>query len=65
MQTLCIGNETHSDVSLSKCGVYKYAESPDFKILLLSYSADSSDVMVIDLTLEERLSQEIIRRPDQ
>ena len=49
MQTLSIDIETYSDVNLSKCGVYKYAESPDFEILLFGYSADGSDVTVIDL----------------
>ena len=37
MQTLSIDIETYSDVNLSKCGVYKYAESPDFEVLLFSY----------------------------
>lgn len=60
MQTLSIDIETYSDVNLSKCGVYKYAESPDFEILLFGYNADGSDVTVIDLTQGERLPQEII-----
>ena len=60
MQTLSIDIETYSDVNLSKCGVYKYAESPDFEILLFGYSADGSEVMVIDLAQGERLPQEII-----
>ncbi|RJW38490.1 hypothetical protein DXC97_13855 [Lachnospiraceae bacterium TF09-5] len=60
MQTLSIDIETYSDVNLSKCGVYKYAESPDFEILLFGYSADGSDVTVIDLAQGERLPQEII-----
>ena len=60
MQTLSIDIETYSDVNLSKCGVYKYAESPDFEILLFGYSADSSEVTVIDLAQGERLPQEII-----
>ena len=46
MQTLSIDIETYSDVNLSKCGVYKYTESPDFEILLFGYSADGSDVTV-------------------
>ena len=49
MQTLSIDIETYSDVNLSKCGVYKYAESPDFEILLFGYSSDGSEVTVIDL----------------
>ena len=60
MQTLSIDIETYSGVNLSKCGVYKYAESPDFEILLFGYSADGSDVTVIDLAQGERLPQEII-----
>ena len=60
MQTLSIDIETYSDVNLSKCGVYKYAESPDFEILLFGYSADGSEVTVIDLAQGEHLPQEII-----
>lgn len=60
MQTLSIDIETYSDVNLSKCGVYKYAESPDFEILLFGYSADGSEVTVIDLAQGERLPQEIM-----
>ena len=60
MQTLSIDIETYSDVNLSKCGVYKYAESPNFEILLFGYSADGSEVTVIDLARGERLPQEII-----
>ena len=57
MQTLSIDIETYSDVNLSKCGVYKYAESPDFEILLFGYSADGSEVTVIDLAQGERLKR--------
>ena len=60
MQTLSIDIETYSDVNLSKYGVYKYAESPDFEILLFGYSIDGSDVTVIDLAQGERLPQKII-----
>ena len=60
MQTLSIDIETYSDVNLSKCGVYKYTESPDFEILLFGYSVDGSEVTVIDLEQGERLPQEII-----
>lgn len=60
MQTLSIDIETYSDVNLSKCGVYKYAESPSFEILLFGYSTDGSEVTVIDLAQGERLPQEII-----
>lgn len=42
--------ETYSGVDLSKAGVYKYAESPDFEILLLSYAFDERKVYTLDLT---------------
>ena len=38
MRTLSLDLETFSDVDLSKCGVYKYASSPAFEILLFGYS---------------------------
>ena len=60
MQTLSIDIETYSDVNLAKCGVYKYAESPAFEILLFGYSADGSNVKVIDLAQGEHLPPEII-----
>ena len=42
MQTLSIDIETYSDVNLSKCGVYKYAESPDCQILRQEISDDGA-----------------------
>lgn len=50
MRTLAIDIETYSSVSLQKCGVYAYAESPDFEILLFGYAFDDEPVTVIDLT---------------
>ena len=50
MRTLFVDIETFSSVSLPDCGVYKYAESPDFDILLLGYAFDDDPVEVIDLT---------------
>ena len=40
MQHLSIDIETYSSVNLQKAGVYKYAESPDFDILLFGYSVN-------------------------
>lgn len=42
--------ETYSSADLSKCGVYKYTESPDFQILLCGYAIDNGPVQQIDLT---------------
>ena len=35
MRTLAIDIETYSSVSLQKCGVYAYAQSPDFELSTL------------------------------
>ena len=37
MRTISIDIETYSSVDLTKAGVYRYAESPDFEILLFAY----------------------------
>ena len=44
--------ETYSSVDLEKCGVYKYAESEDFEILLFAYTFNNDPVRVLDLTKE-------------
>lgn len=59
MKTLSIDIETYSSAPLSKCGVYKYVEAPDFEILLLGYSADGGPARVIDLACGEKLPHEI------
>ena len=60
MKNLEIDIETYSSVSLQKCGVYKYAESPDFEILLFGYSVDGGEVTTVDLACGEKLSAEIL-----
>ncbi len=60
MKTLSIDIETYSSYDLSKCGVYKYTESPDFEILLFGYSVDGSEVQVVDLAAGETLPPEIL-----
>ena len=52
--------ETFSSTDLSKCGVYKYAESEDFEILLFAYSVDGGKVSVIDLASGEKIPREIL-----
>ena len=59
MKTLSIDIETYSSENLAKCGVYRYAESPDFEVLLFGYSADGGPVEVIDLTAGEMLPADI------
>lgn len=48
--TLAIDIETYSGTDLSKSGVYRYVEDPDFDILLFGYSVDDGPVEVVDLT---------------
>jgi|LSQX01.3.fsa_nt_gb DNA polymerase len=59
MADLNIDIETYSDRSLKHCGVYKYTESPEFKILLFAYAYDSGPVVIIDLANGERLPKKV------
>lgn len=49
-----------TNVNLAKCGVYKYAESPAFEILLFGYAVDGGEVQVIDLVQGESIPDEIL-----
>ena len=60
MKKLSIDLETYSSVDLGKSGVYKYAESEDFEILLFAYSVDDEEVKVIDLASGEIIPEEIL-----
>lgn len=60
MKTISIDIETFSSEDLSKCGVYKYCESPDFEILLFGYSIDGGEVKVIDLAAGEKIPEEVV-----
>lgn len=58
---LTIDIETFSDVDLKKAGLYKYAQSPAFEILLFAYSLDRGPVRVVDFTAGERIPEDAIR----
>ena len=60
MNSLGIDLETFSSVDLSKCGVYRYASSPDFEILLFGFSVDGGDVQVVDLACGEEIPADIV-----
>lgn len=60
MKTLSLDLETYSSVDLGKSSVYRYVESPDFDILLLSYCADGGEVQVVDLAQGEQVPPEVI-----
>lgn len=56
---LSIDIETYSSVPINKAGLYKYAQSPDFEILLIAYSIDGAPVKIIDLTAEQNIPSEL------
>ena len=53
--------ETFSSVDISKSGVYRYCESPDFEILLFACSVDGKPVQVYDLACGEKVPDEILK----
>lgn len=61
IQTLSIDIESYSDVDLQKCGVYKYALSPNFEILLFGVSVNGGAVVVYDLAQGDEIPMEIIK----
>ena len=60
MKTISIDIETFSSVDLAKSGVYRYAESPDFEVLLFGYSIDGGAVSVVDLASGEKIPPHIL-----
>lgn len=60
MKTLSLDLETYSSADLNKTGVYRYAESPDFCILLFGYSVDGGDVKVVDIASGETVPEAIL-----
>lgn len=57
---LSIDLETYSDVDIKKSGVYKYAESDNFEILLFAVSINSGPVIVYDLASGDALPEDIL-----
>ena len=60
IKTLSIDLETYSSIDLKKSGVYPYAESDDFEILLFAYSINEGEVQVIDIASGEKVPIEIL-----
>ncbi len=52
--------ETYSSAPLPKCGVYRYCDSPDFEILLLSYAFDDEPVQTVDLACGESIPEDVL-----
>lgn len=61
MRHLSIDIETKSSVDIGKAGLYKYAQSPDFEILLFAYKVDEEDVEIVDLAQGEQVPGEILK----
>lgn len=55
MKDLSIDIETYSSVDIKKSGLYKYADSEDFEILLFAYKEDFNPVEVVDLAKGESI----------
>lgn len=64
MHHLSIDIETRSSVDIGKAGAYKYAQSPDFEILLFAYQLDDYSVEIIDLKNGEDIPIEIVEMLD-
>lgn len=57
---ISIDLETFSDVDISKGGVYRYAESDNFEIMLFAYAVDGGEVVVVDMAQGEKIPENII-----
>ncbi len=60
IKEMSIDLETYSDVDISKCGAYKYAESDNFEILLFGVSIDGGAVQVFDLACGDSIPDDIL-----
>lgn len=59
--SLSIDLETYSSVDLKKSGVYPYAESSDFEILLFAYAVNEGEVQVVNIACGEKVPYEILQ----
>ena len=60
MKAISIDIETFAEVNLQKTGVYRYAESEDFELLLFGYAVDGGHVKVVDLAMGEEIPKVIL-----
>lgn len=60
MHTIAIDLETYSPINLATSGVYRYAEDPEFRILLFGYSIDGEPAHVIDLAQGETIPADLL-----
>ena len=56
MTVMHIDIETYSSFNLKDTGAYRYAEAPDFEILIIAFSIDGKQVQAIDMyDIDDRL----------
>lgn len=60
MDRLHIDIETYSSVDIKKCGAARYAESPDFEVLLFGYALNDEPRQVVDLFSGEQIPGRIM-----
>lgn len=60
MADLSIDIETRSSVEIRKAGLYRYAQSPDFEVLLFAYQMDDAPVKIVDLAQGEKIPEWIV-----
>ena len=60
IKNLSLDLETKSSVDIGKAGAYKYAESPDFDILLFGVSVNHGPITVYDLACGDTVPEKII-----
>lgn len=61
MKHLSIDIETRSGTDIKTAGAYRYAQDPDFKILLFAYKVDDQETKVVDLASGEEIPLSIRR----
>ena len=61
IEYLSIDLETKSGTDLSKSGVYRYTEDPEFEILLFGYSVNGGEVFVVDMACGEQIPEDVLR----
>lgn len=64
MKQISIDIETYSSTNLNQTGVYRYADSDDFELLLFGYATDFGPVKAVDLTQGEKIPPQIIEALD-
>ena len=59
LRHLSIDIETKSSVDIGKAGLYRYAQSEDFEVLLFAYQLDAGEVEIVDLAQGEQIPENI------